>query len=538
MVVEYYYDRITYTIVFDATTNGGTCEQTPVTINYGETLGLDEMPNASKAGNNFDAWYTKAVGGDKVTTETTFKWNIGTIYAQFIPLPTIELGEASEQTQTISGNSTVTNVVVHTQGHLKVTSGTLKTTNLYLEANGDASGEITGNVEVTGNAYFDLTLNTELRHWRAFSVPFEIDLKQDPILADGVSMPLGVQYDIVYYDGSVRASQGKVPDCWRYVEDDTDWILTPGKAYMIVFGRNVNTVRFTKKNNAPIAYTGEFAVNKNTATTGVTSDGGWNGIGNPATYHTLLDAGVMECQVHNGEAINSDGYTLYDLTGKLVVGKAVFVQVGSTQDVDVMAAAAADPIIASKAPSRTRVKARDERIDVQIAPVDGKMEDRIFVLAEEEKEDQYVILKDLAKAGISTVRAQMWVNRYNTKLCKNTAQLVDGNAEYPLGIFAPQAGEYQISVAERMDEQSTLYLTLNGGIIWNLSLAPYVVDLEKGTTNRYGLKMVRGNVPTITTSIDNTQAYTQPTAQKILLDGQVYILRGNEMYTIDGQLVK
>ena len=409
-----------------------------------------------------------------------------------------------------------------------------------ISADENHSSQVVGanhvNIATGGHAYFDLTLNTQRRHWRAFSVPFEIDLKQHPILADGVSMPLGVQYDIIWYDGAVRAAQGKVPDCWKYVEDQTDWILTPGKAYLIVFGIDVNTVRFTKKDGASVAYSGTVSVEENN---GASDDvnGGWNGIGNPATYHALLNAGVTECQVHNGEEIGSDGYIACDM-GKFIVGKAVFVQVEASQSVVVNPATSGDPQIAAS-PRRVKANATGKnRFDVQIAPMDGKMADRMFLLADEDKEDKYVILQDLAKAGLSTKRAQMWVERFNTKLCKNTAQLVNGTAEYPLGIYAPQAGEYEISVAESPNEESTLYLTLDGNIIWNLSYAPYIAELEKGTTQRYGLKMVRNNAPAITTSIENTQAGTQPTAQKIMLDGQVYILRGNEVYTIDGQLVK
>ena len=542
LVVTYLYDCITYTIAFDATTNGGTCTQDPVTIVYGNTLGLEPMPTATKEGNDFVGWYTKAVGGDVITTASTFKYNVGTIYAQFRAKPKLVIGDEDAEPEAdvvpinISNNSTVVTTTVHTNGQLNIDNGrTLTTTNLIIEATSDVSGEISGNVTAT-NAYFDLTLNAQRRHWKAFTVPFEVDLRQHPILADGVSMPLGVQYDIIYYDGAVRAAQGKVPACWRYVEDDANWILTPGVAYMIVFGLDVNTVRFTKKDGASVAYSGTVSVAENN---GASDDvnGGWNGIGNPATYHALLSAGVTECQVHNGEEIGSDGYIACDM-GKFIVGKAVFVQVEASQSVVVNPATSSDPQITA-APCRAKANATGKnRFDVQIAPVDGKMADRMFLLADEDKEDKYVILQDLAKAGLSTKRAQIWVDRYNTKLCKNTAVLMDGTAEYPLGIFAPQAGEYEIAVAERMDDQTSLYLTLDGGIIWNLSDAPYLAELEKGTTKRYGLKLVHSNTPAIATPIDNVHGGTQPTAQKIMLNGKVYILRGKNLYSVDGQLVK
>lgn len=481
------------------------------TYNYGTSITLTAVPNA---GYEFVRWKD-----NNTTPERSFDVSENVTYTAVVKLqPAIEV--ASGETKTFTKPMSVYEFVI--------------------SADENNSGQVIGaeNISLSagGHAYFDLQLNTPKRHWKAFTVPFEVDLRQHPILADGVSMPLGVQYDIIYYDGAVRAAQGKVPDCWKYVEDQTDWILTPGKAYLIVFGIDVNTVRFTKKDGASVAYSGTVSVEENN---GASDDvnGGWNGIGNPATYHALLSAGVTECQVHNGEEIGSDGYIACDM-GKFIVGKAVFVQVEASQSVVVNPATSGDPQIAAS-PRRVKANATGKnRFDVQIAPMDGKMADRMFLLADEDKEDKYVILQDLAKAGLSTKRAQMWVERFNTKLCKNTAQLINGTAEYPLGIYAPQAGEYQIAIAERMDEQTILYLTLDGGIIWNLNDAPYIAELEKGTTQRYGLKMVRSNAPAITTSVENTQAGTQPTAQKILMDGQVYILRGNEVYTIDGQLVK
>lgn len=410
-----------------------------------------------------------------------------------------------------------------------------------ISADENHSSQVVGanhvNIATGGHAYFDLTLNTQRRHWRAFTVPFEVDVREHPILADGVSMPLGKQYDIVYYDGAVRAAQGKVPDCWRYVEDGANWILTPGKAYMIVFGRDVNTVRFTKKDDASIKYTGTVSVSENHSDRTGGTDGGWNGIGNPATYHAMLSAGVTECQVHNGEEIGSDGYITCDMMGKFIVGKAVFVQVAAEQTVVVNKADSDAPKIAAAPRRATATTSGKNRFDVQIAPENGKMADRMFLLADEDKEDKYVILSDLAKAGLSTKRAQIWVDRYDTKLCKNTAVLINGQAEYPLGIFAPAAGDYTIQVAERPDEETILYLTLDGRAIWNLTYGAYITTLEQGTTDRYGLRLVQ-KAPQVATGIDEAVVDAQGETKKVLINDKVYILRGEKVYSVDGQLVK
>lgn len=542
-VVNYYYEHITYTIAFDATTNGGTCSQDPIEVIYGQTIGsvLSSLPSATKEGNDFVGWFTKAVGGDEVTTSMVVLYNLSAVYAQFKAKPTLTVGGDFEKEISITNNSTVTTTIVHTDGQLEISDGrTLNTTNLILEATTTTSGEIVGNVVAT-NAYFDLTLNNASnRRWNAFTVPFQVNLKESTgtrLEINGEPLMLGRGYDIVYYDGAERAANGPSAACWKYVEDG-DSTLYPGQAYMIASAsRTIQTVRFTKASGAPVVFSGTLNVAKNASGTGNDADGGWNAIGNPTTYHAIMDAGVNECQVHDGGEIGDDRYHLYDLNGKLIVGKAVYVQVNSSKEVE-FEKATTESVITAKAPKRSRGTMYGNRYDVHIAPVDDASDDHIYVLAEEEKEDKYVILSDLAKAGISTTHAQLWVDRYGVKLCKNTTAFINDQAEYSLGLYAPQAGEYTIYVATQPDnENQALYLTYEGEAIWNLSDGAYVLTLDKGTTNHYGLR-IRTKAPQITTGLDEAIVDAQGEIKKVLIDNQVYIIRGNQVYSIDGRFIK
>ena len=67
----------------------------------------------------------------------------------------------------------------------------------------------------------------------------------------------------------------------------------------------------------------------------------------------------------------------------------------------------------------------------------------------------------------------------------------------------PKTGEYSISIkyGAVSDTQSDLYLTLDGQAIWNLSRNAYTVELEKGTTERYGLRL-SAKAPQSTQAID------------------------------------
>ena len=126
-----------------------------------------------------------------------------------------------------------------------------------------------------------------------------------------------------------------------------------------------------------------------------------------------------------------------------------------------------------------------------IAPAGEKATDNVIVRMDENKEeDTYIIGTDLVRMGMSTMRPQLWVDRYDEKLCVNVVAPFNEQASYPLGIFAPNDGEDQISVARQPYNETTLYLTLDGKVIWNLNYNPYTATLTKGNTGRYGLLMV------------------------------------------------
>ena len=166
-----------------------------------------------------------------------------------------------------------------------------------------------------------------------------------------------------------------------------------------------------------------------------------------------------------------------------------------------------------------------------------KSADRIYIKADEDKEtDTYTNGIDVAKMGISTVRAQIWVERYNTQLAVNTMAPVNNTVSYPLGISVPQAGKYEIQLSDESSDM--IYLTYDNRIIWNLSYSPYVANLEKGANTHYGIRMVMSKTPAITTDVVEAQDGTQQAVQKIIIEDKVYILRGEKLYTITGQLVQ
>ena len=453
--------------------------------------------------------------------------------------------------ETISVNTTVDVTTVHVVGKLNVVSGTLLTTgDLILEGSESASGEVIGEVTAT-NAYFDLSHagGFKAKTWYAVAVPWQVsvpayDKEHNGVYiinggSDPVRQELGSSFDLIYYDGKERADHGHSDACWKFVEDDAsaEHIMKPGRAYMIYLTSDADVIRFERKAGTDLQTT-TLAVSTHSGN-GNDKDANWNGIANPATYHAFINANAASYQEteNAGQIYDAENkrYKVVNLSSqKLVVGQPVFIQAKEDKD-DVKAFADAF----HAAPRRTKATTTPlTRCEILFAASGTEETDCIIVRADEDKEvNEYTVGQDLVKMGVSNLVPQMWIERYDAKLCINTLAPVNDAAVYPLGIFAPQAGEYTISVNEQTANDFMLYLTIDGRSVWNLTYAPYTATLEQGTTNRYGLKLVRNsNAPAVTTGIQDAQA--DAAAQKIVLDGQVYILRGNNVYSVDGRIVK
>ena len=610
--VNIYYNRKTYTIIWDVKLNGEREAYKKDTLRYGATPSYGDDPTKEQSESQvftFSGWTPTPYAVDKDQTYTgsfnvaarpytiTFVndngselqssqvgWGstpgysgtpVSTVDAlyEFIgwtPAIAVVTGEATYvatykrtvapievtngNTEPVSMDTETTKTTIREGGTLSVASGmTLTTDVLILEASASNSGQITGagNVEVTastGKAYFDLTLNTAARHWHAFGVPWAVNLTKDPLteVETGRTLTLGSHYEIVYYDTHTRATQGPGSNCWKYLkhydqEGQPIDEMTPGKGYMIAFTCSVQTVRFVKKEGAPVIYNGEVTVSAE----GEGTNRGINAVANPMAYHANMTlAGVG--QVHDGGEIGSDGYDPVTISNmSFIVGKTVYVQVDDEQTLTptngISHAVAAAPV--RRAPKATNKKylTLEDYYSVSLTNANGTGT-KLYVLPEEDKEDKYVIGHDLVKMGMSTKKPQIWINRYGVNLALNTAAPVNETAEFPVNLYAPTAGEYTINNIQpsAVSDQNDyiVYLTQNGEAIWNLSDAPYVLSLPAGTNKTYGLRLTARKSPTIATGVDEAVVDAKNEIRKVLINDKVFIIRGNNVYSIDGQLVK
>lgn len=399
--------------------------------------------------------------------------------------------------------------------------------NFVLTSNGESSGQLinANNLSVLGDVIFRMNKSFADGQWYAVATPWTVDPNTGIYGASG-RLALGSQIYVIEFDANAYAGGStNTFDYWHFLHENGH-NMEPGKLYMIYLTAAQSKLDFYKKANANVLTT-QTAVSV-TGGEGVRDN--WNAIANPALYHATLSTGTTNVQKYNG----NDSYIVGSISN-MIVGEPMFVQVSTPGTVVATPVGGASP-----APYRRAPKTEDDTKFVVELTQNGQLADRLIVETEEEKENKYVIGQDLAKFGVSGKVAQMWINRYDAKLCVNTVAPFNGVADYPLSIFAPKAGEYQISnVKSQMSNgvEYELYLTLNGQAIWNLSDGAFVLNLSKGTDNLYGLR-ISAKAPQVTTGVDEAVVEAQGETRKVLIGNQIFIIRGDKVYGLDGRLVK
>ena len=218
----------------------------------------------------------------------------------------------------------------------------------------------------------------------------------------------------------------------------------------------------------------------------------------------------------------------------LVVGSAYFIQAqNDTTHVSYVRNTDINPSL--RAPKRD---VPNTEFVLSIKQEEGaKADDRLYLSAQEDATDSYEIGHDLTKFGnpAEAKAAQVWAKAYGLKLCDVEKPLINNNAHFDLGLFAPKAGNYTLAV-EAAPDNATLYLTKNNRVIWNLSLGAYVFDLTQGTTEGYGLRLV--DAPRVETGFENADAEDQ-SVRKVMIDNIIYLITPDgKIYDIMGKRVE
>ena len=385
------------------------------------------------------------------------------------------------------------------------------------------SGQLTGatasNFEAQQEAYIDITLGAGATsaQWHAFTVPFPVDVTTGVFDLDGNKLMNETNYAIMEYHGDVRATGAYG---WKKISTT----LVPGTFYLMTVDGARTTYRFKKKAGEPIVAGNSKAYTAYSGG-GESTDQGWNGLGNPTLTYGKVALAV--------QVLDPTSYTYVTKTANstnFVVGTPFFYQAAADGSM-VMAVADAG---ANYAPAR--YTAQNEIKDLKVSFGNETFTDNLYISANEDALNEYEVGKDLVKMTMTKTPkvAQIFGSAYGYKLSMVLTPLVNNNAEVALELYAPNAGEYRIAAEEA--DGYTVYLTREGSIIWNLSAGAYTSEFTKGYNAGYGL-LLQAKAPQTPTGVDNVQSdHIQST--KVLMDGNLYILRGEKLYDATGRIVK
>ncbi len=395
--------------------------------------------------------------------------------------------------------------------------------NLYLSSQmgGGKSAQVRGAEKVTvkGDVYFDITFGDDANpeKWHAFTVPFQVDALSGIYDTDNKRLTNEVNYAIMDYHGDVRAT-GKYG--WKKYRG----MLQPGTFYIMTVDGNRKTFRLKKAAGATLNNAGGMAVHQYAASGEGENgkDNGWNGIGNPSLVYGTIGVDV--------QVLNPATYT-YELkeanTTNFTVGTPFFYQAAADGTETLLATDAGKP---NYAPARESLS---DKIYVGLS--DGGYEDRVVLSASEDATTGYETGRDLVKLTMTDRPAvpQIFAQGYGLNLCKMDAPLANNTATYPVMLYAPEAGEYTLSA--RSGAEATVYLTKEGVVIWNLSDTEYHIELNKGNNEGYGI-LLKANAPQTPTDIDNI--YGGVETEKVLFEGNLYILHGGHTYDATGKMIQ
>ena len=436
------------------------------------------------------------------------------------------------------------NLHIENGGKVVLTTGELIVNDFILDAalgmtdeqttTASTSGQITSESQITvkGDAYFRLAVDPSGHNtlgWYDFVVPFPVDVIGGISIAEDPTavMQFNVNYAVMNYDEAKNAQRGKH---WNKFTGT----MLPGRAYTITLDETKpwNTVVFKKK--AGEAVTGYRSFTTEYSGLGATKDNGWNGFGNGTLHHTELNVApgtLIQLYDHAHRCYQPREAKDYTIA----VGLSFFMQFDRVETVNLLAAEGNGTNF--RAPERAISNVEKFRLALTAEDAINPA-DYIWVSASEEATDEYIIGRDVLKMGSmneSTV-ARMWTTRAGMGLCSNEMPLVDNIAQCALGLYAPQARTYTIAV-EEAPQDANLYLTYNDQVIWDLTLGAYTIDLAKGKTTGYGLR-IEARTPQVATGIESTATDTN-SARKVMINNTLYVVTPEgEMYDITGKFVK
>ena len=236
---------------------------------------------------------------------------------------------------------------------------------------------------------------------------------------------------------------------------------------------------------------------------------------------------------------------LTDEKAELRPGWSFFVQIGTTGTLSFLAAnQQADSDLPIYAPQRTKDTTLTRiKTGVILSSADGETSDKFGLIISDRYTTDYEVGADLEKMFGNGYTLATYSLSQGTRLAFNALSTADAAQVIPVGYRAPEAGQYTFALNPRYPTDGLL----------RLELIDYQTgDLTDLLTSSYTFTTTRTQDDTrfaIHASYTDQQAETptgtappllddEPLTRKFILNGQLYIQRGQTIYDASGKEVR
>jgi hypothetical protein len=261
-------------------------------------------------------------------------------------------------------------------------------------------------------------------------------------------------------------------------------------------------------------------------------DAGWNGLGNTMLEYMRMNMGLSDI-VYIVTYDNCYGRFVTQLLAEinLCVGRPFFIQASSDGYFDFVFGSGSNNMPALYAQRETKPLMHFTLTD----ETQSTGTDHMFLTMHEDATADYTIGRDVARMSKDCkTAAQLWCTMPDGKqLSAHGISIPETETVVPVTFFAPTKGEYLINMSSRAMDDYEVELLHNGAWVATLNAQPVSLHLSAGSNSGYSVRIVRR----AQTDIENVQS-DKAQSTKVLINGQMYILRSGHMYSAQGELVK
>lgn len=431
-------------------------------------------------------------------------------------------------------------VIVEPGGQLNFETTSINLDTLIITSNGTQSGQINlGSGTVTAaHVFFDFipepgATTASPDKWYAFAVPFKVAMDGVSRTCDDKTLVSGTDFLIKRYDSDKRAQTGN-----GWVTNLPTEPLDPGHFYMLGIDGTCNHWRFEKADGDLEGPTSLDLVPYGVDQYGQTANTGWNSVGNTQLEYSSLDLSALLQDYYI--YVYDNQLSKYILIGDpaaldLYVGQPFFIQVKENATIELNNSS--NTSNTSNMPALRAPKQATPKMHFTLTNASKERDtDHMYLTLHEDATAHYSIGRDVARMSTSCITAaQLWCTMEDgTQLAAHGIAIPTKESVIDLNLYAPAQGTYLFEIITRAMDAYDVALLYQGGYVASLyDDQPIALDLDKGTTRDYAIRISR-KMPT---DITNTQS-ADGQCTKALIDGHMYIFQGGHVYDAQGKTVK